>query len=51
MIDTAIAESRAALEDLPDSEPAEASLFAGIRRKVALLQDAIRLVNEMRKSD
>ncbi len=51
VIDTAIAESRAALEELPNNEPAEESLFAGMRRKVALLQDAIRLVNEMRKGD
>ena len=51
LIDSAIAESRAALAVSPDSEPAQDSLFEGMRRKVGLLQNAIALINEMRKGN
>jgi anti-sigma factor RsiW len=49
IIDTAIDQSRAALETNPDSEAAQESLFQALRSKVALLQDTLSLVNEMRK--
>jgi hypothetical protein len=48
LIDDAISESRAALEAEPQSESAQESLFAALRRKVALLQETIALINEMR---
>ena len=51
MIDQAIAESRAALKTEPQSAIARDSLFNALRRKVALLQDTIALMNEMRKGD
>jgi anti-sigma factor RsiW len=51
MIDQAIAESRAALRAEPQSTIARDSLFNALRRKVALLQDTIALMNEMRKGD
>jgi CHASE3 domain sensor protein len=51
MIDQAIAESRAALKTEPQSTIARDSLFNALRRKVALLQDAVALMNEMRKGD
>lgn len=51
VIDTAIAESRAALRDQPQSAPARDSLFDALRQKVALLQDTIALMNEMRKGN
>lgn len=51
MIDQAIAESRAALKAEPQSTIARDSLFNALRRKVALLQDAVALMNEMRKGD
>jgi hypothetical protein len=51
LLDGAIAESRTALLEEPASEPARASLFEALRRKVALLQDTISLMNEMRKGD
>ena len=51
MIDQAIAESRAALKTEPQSTIARDSLFNALRRKVALLQDTIALMNEMRKGD
>jgi anti-sigma factor RsiW len=50
-IDTAIGESRAALETQPENETAIESLFEALRRKLALLQDAITLINEMRKGN
>jgi len=50
-LDTAIAESRAALQTEPESESARNSLFEAFRRKVALLQYTIALMNEMRKGD
>jgi hypothetical protein len=51
VIDQAIAESRAALRTEPASEPAQQSLFEAFRTKVALLQDTIALINEMRKGN
>ena len=51
VIDSAIEESQAALAASPDSEPAQDSLFEGMRRKVDLLQNAIALINEMRKGN
>ena len=49
VIDQAIAESRAALRSEPLSASARDSLFDALKRKVALLQDTIALMNEMRK--
>lgn len=51
MIDQAIGESRAALRDQPANLPAQESLFEAFKSKVALLQDTVALVNEMRKGN
>ena len=51
LIDQAIAESRAALKAEPQSTVARDSLFNALRRKVALLQDTVALMNEMRKGN
>ena len=51
VIDEAITESRAALRTEPQSESAQESLFAALRRKVALLQEMLALINEMRKGN
>jgi anti-sigma factor RsiW len=51
VIDQAIAESRTALRSEPQSVAARDSLFEALRRKVALLQDTIALMNEMRKGN
>ena len=51
VIDQAIAESRAALRNEPQSVPARNSLFDALKRKVILLQDTIALMNQMRKGD
>jgi hypothetical protein len=48
IIDAAIDQSRAALETEPDSGVAQESLYQALRSKVALLQDTLTLVNEMR---
>ena len=50
-IDSAIAESRAALSSNPDSQPARTSLFEARRNKVNLLQHTVVRMNEMRKGD
>ena len=50
-IDSAIADSRAALNSTPDSQPARTSLFEALRNKVNLLQHTVVLMNEMRKGD
>ncbi len=50
-VDSAIAESRAALTDNPASEPARTSLFEALASKVNLLQSTVALMNEMRKGD
>ncbi len=51
VIDQAIAESRAAVRNEPANQVARESLFDVMWRKVALLQDTIALVNEMRKGN
>jgi hypothetical protein len=51
LIDTAIGDSRAALQTEPENDLAIASLFEALRRKLALLQDAVALINEMRKGN
>jgi hypothetical protein len=51
VIDQAIAESRSAMRTEPASAAARDSLFEALRRKVALLQDTIALMNEMRKGN
>ena len=50
-IDSAIAETRAALTEDPESQPARVSLFEALRNKVNLLQHTVVLMNEMRKGD
>jgi anti-sigma factor RsiW len=49
VVDQAISESRAALKLQPTSEPAQASLLDGFKAKIALLQDTVALINEMRQ--
>ncbi len=51
VIDKAIGESRTALRTQPGSPLAQESLFDAFRRKVALLQDTIALMNEVRKGN
>jgi len=51
VLDGAIDESRAALKSEPGNYVAQESLFEALRNKVALLQDTIALINEMRKGD
>ena len=51
VIDHAIGESRAALQTQPTSDVAQESLFEALRNKVALLQDTVVLINEMRKGN
>jgi hypothetical protein len=51
VIDQAISESRAAVRAQPNSEPAQQSLLENFRMKVAVLQDAVALINEMRKGN
>ena len=51
MIDQAITESRAALQAQPNSEPAQQSLLESFKTKIALLQDTVALINEMRKGN
>ena len=51
VIDKAIDESRTALRSAPTNTLAQESLFEAFRRKVALLQDTIALMNEMRKGN
>ena len=51
VIDQAIDESRAALKAHPANELAQESLFEAFRTKIALLQDTISLINEMRKGN
>jgi hypothetical protein len=40
-----------ALRAHPENRLAQESLFEAFRRKIALLQDTIALMNEMRKGD
>jgi len=51
VIDQAIGESRAALQVQPASANAQESLFDAMRSKVALLQQTVELINEMRKGN
>jgi anti-sigma factor RsiW len=51
VIDQAITESRAAVQAQPNSEPAQQSLLENFRTKVAVLQDTVALINEMRKGN
>jgi anti-sigma factor RsiW len=51
VVDQAISESRAALKAQPDSEPAQQSLLENFKSKIALLQDTVALINEMRKGN
>jgi hypothetical protein len=51
VIDQAISESRAALRSEPTSEPAQQSLIDSFKTKMALLQDTVALINEMRKGN
>jgi anti-sigma-K factor RskA len=51
VIDQAISESRAALHVQPDSEPAQQSLLDSFKTKIALLQDTVAIINEMRKGN
>jgi putative zinc finger protein len=51
VIDQAISESRAAMRAQPSSEPAKQSLIENFKTKIALLQDTVALINEMRKGN
>jgi anti-sigma factor RsiW len=51
VIDQAISESRAAIRAQPASEPARESLLDSFKTKLALLQDTVALINEMRKGN
>ena len=50
VIDTAIGESRAALRAQPTNDSVQQSLFDAFRTKIALLEDTIALLNELRQS-
>jgi hypothetical protein len=51
IIDQAIAETRAAVKTEPTSVTARGALFGALKQKVAVLQDTIALINEMRKGN
>jgi anti-sigma factor RsiW len=51
VIDQAIDESRAALSTQPGSGAVQENLFDAMRSKVALLQQTVELINEMRKGN
>jgi hypothetical protein len=51
VVDQAIDESRAALKTQPASATAQEGLFEAMRTKVALLQQTVELINEMRKGN
>jgi anti-sigma factor RsiW len=51
VIDQAISESRAALKSQPSNANAQDGLFDALRTKVALLQQTVELINEMRKGN
>lgn len=51
VLDQAIDESRAALRVEPASAPAQDGLFDAMRTKLALLQQTVELINEMRKGN
>ncbi len=49
VVDQAMSESQAVLKGQPRSEPAQASLLESFKAKIALLEDTIALINEMRR--
>jgi hypothetical protein len=51
VVDQAIGESRAALKTQPANQTAQDGLFEAMRTKVALLQQTVELINEMRKGN
>lgn len=51
VIDQAINESRAALRSQPSNDNAQNGLFDALRTKVALLQQTVELINEMRQGN
>lgn len=51
VIDQAITESRAALKSQPANASAQSGLFDALRTKVALLQQTVELINDMRKGN
>jgi Putative zinc-finger len=51
ILDKAIAERSAALQQEPQNVAARTSLFDLLQRKISLLQDTIALMNEMRKGN
>ena len=51
VIDQAISESRAAVRMQPTNEPAQQSLLENFKAKLALLQDTVALINEMRRGN
>ncbi len=51
VIDQAITESRAAVRSEPANGPAQQSLLENFKSKIALLQDTVALINEMRKGN
>jgi anti-sigma factor RsiW len=51
VIDQAITENRAALRSQPSSANAQSGLFEALRSKVAVLQQTVELINEMRKGN
>ena len=51
VIDQAISENRAALKSQPASTNAQDGLFSALRTKVALLQQTVELINDMRKGN
>jgi len=51
VVDQAIGESRAAIRAQPASDSAQQSLMENFKTKVALLQDTVALINEMRKGN
>ena len=48
VVDQAISESRAALRTQPGSEPAQTSLIDSFKAKMALLQDTVALIGDIR---
>ena len=51
VVDQAINESREALKAQPNNEPAQESLLESFKTKIALLEDTVALINEMRKGN
>lgn len=51
IVDRAIAESRAALQAQPASEPAQSSLLDSFKAKITLLQNTVAIINDMRKGN